>query len=622
MTDPTTTVDNRIVPARLSWQGDQPFSRQFGDIYHAPDGIAEVERVFVEPQRLDARFESGPHVFTVGEVGFGTALNFAVVAQRFLERAPAPARLHFVTVEKHPVAPHEFATLAHRRAQRLPIYAELAGAYPPLLAGWHRRHLAAGRIMLSVFFGDGITGFGDIVGRQRLPVDAWLLDGFAPDRNPQLWSEALWRTLAQLSDEGSTIATFSAVGAVRRALADCGFSMRKVDQRPHKRHSLAGVFTHTRGTTYKPARSVGVVGAGLAGAATARQLAERGVAVTLFDAAPSPPNRMAATLFHPRLLPDGSVGSRLRCMSYLYSTHWHEGTGSALPPCGALQFAGPNMPQSRLESAAETFARTGNWLFPVDSATASSLAGMPVRSHALFFPHARALDLGRLCDAAMSHHAVDYRPGSTSLGLSNDADQATVTMAEGASHYDHVVLCAGTGANGFEQAQYLELLPVWGQIDRIELARAPAMALVGDGFMTPMHPGWGVGATYEQKPWDEARATEFNLRRFHAWWRELTGADPQLTCAAKLRGSRAVASDRMPVIGTLFDAAGEPVPRLLVNTGHGSQGTVSAPFAAEWIASELSGEFAPCTRAELDAWGTMRFRLRQARRGPRHGGRA
>jgi len=77
----------------------------------------------------------------------------------------------------------------------------------------------------------------------------------------------------------------------------------------------------------------------------------------------------------------------------------------------------------------------------------------------------------------------------------------------------------------------------------------------------------------------------------------------------------------MPVIGTLFDDAGEPIPRLLVNTGHGSQGTVSAPFAAEWIASELCGEFAPCTRAELDAFGTMRFRLRQARRGLRHGGR-
>ncbi|HTK98359.1 MAG TPA: tRNA (5-methylaminomethyl-2-thiouridine)(34)-methyltransferase MnmD [Pseudomonadales bacterium] len=614
-------MGDRIIPARLSWQGDQPFSRQFGDIYHAPDGIAEVERVFVEPQHLDERFERDARAFTVGEVGFGTALNFAVVAHRFLERAPAPARLHFVTVEKHPVAPHEFAALAQRRARRLPIYAELARVYPPLLAGWHRRHLAGGRIMLSVFFGDGIAGFDDIVDRQRLPVDAWLLDGFAPDRNPQLWSVALWRTLARLSAEGSTLATFSAVGAVRRALADAGFSMRKVDQRPHKRHTLAGVFARARGEAYASPRSVGVVGAGLAGVATARQLAERGVVVTLLDAAPSPPNRMAATLFHPRLLPDDSVGSRLRCMSYLYSTHWYDGIGGAMSPCGALQFAGPNMPQWRLESVADAFAPTGNWVLPVDSATASSLAGLPLRRHALFFPHARALDLAQLADVAISHHFIEYRNGSRCLGVSSDADRASLTTAEGDSQYDGMVLCAGTGANGFEQARYLELLPVWGQIDRIELSRAPSMAMVGEGFMTPMDPGWGIGATYEQKPWDEARATAFNLQRFHAWWRELTGADAQLRCVARLRGSRAVASDRMPVIGTLFDDAGEPIPRLLVNTGHGSQGTVSAPFAAEWIASELCGEFAPCTRAELDAFGTMRFRLRQARRGLRHGGR-
>ena len=49
--------------------------------------------------------------------------------------------------------------------------------------------------------------------------------------------------------------------------------------------------------------------------------------------------------------------------------------------------------------------------------------------------------------------------------------------------------------------------------------------------------------------------------------------------------------------------------------------SVSAPFAAEWIASELAGEFAPCTRAEAELLGSMRFRVRQARRGPRHGAR-
>src|SRR5262249_20047672 len=151
------------------------------------------------------------------------------------------------------------AAIARRRSD-LPIYAELARAYPPLLGGWHRRHLAGGRVTLSLFFGDAAAGLSDIVDRQRRPVDAWLLDGFAPDRNPELWSDAVWRAIADLSGDGTTLATFSAVGAVRRGLEGVGFAMRKIDQRPFKRHTLAGVF-ESRGLArpQQPA-SVSVVG--------------------------------------------------------------------------------------------------------------------------------------------------------------------------------------------------------------------------------------------------------------------------------------------------------------------------------------------------------------------------
>jgi glycine/D-amino acid oxidase-like deaminating enzyme len=85
-----------------------------------------------------------------------------------------------------------------------------------------------------------------------------------------------------------------------------------------------------------------------------------------------------------------------------------------------------------------------------------------------------------------------------------------------------------------------------------------------------------------------------------------------------LRGSRAVASDRRPIVGGVYDAQFRRLPRLLLNTGHGSQGTASAPFAAEWIAGELAGEFAPLSPRK-SSWSSLRFRQRQARRGFRHG---
>jgi tRNA 5-methylaminomethyl-2-thiouridine biosynthesis bifunctional protein len=609
-----------MIPARLRWVGDQPFSEQFGDIYHAPDGVAEVQRVFVEPQHLIERLAACRGTFTIGELGFGTALNFAVIAQRHLEHCAPGARLHFISVEKHPIHQRDFAKLALRRKRTLPIYDELSRVYPPALAGWHRRYLAGGRITLSVFFGDGAAGFAGLVDRQRLPVDAWLLDGFAPDRNPELWRDELWRTIAKLSGGGTTVATFTAVGAVRRALAAAGFSMQKIEHRPHKRHSLAGTFTAARPVTFAPPRSAVVVGAGLAGVATARLLADRGIAVRLLDASDPPANRMAGTLFHCRLQMDGSPAAELRRMSYLLSSHWYDTVTGSLPH-GVLQFPSHTLPLPRLEELADRYAHSGNWVRSVDATTASCLAGLPVRENGLFFPHGRALDLGHLCGELHRHESIDYCPGTRVHRISTDTAGAYVTTNAETITCDQVVLCTGADTNDFTQSRYLELVPVWGQIDRIRPVRAPIVPIVGEGFMIPIGSDWGVGATYEHKTWEGDRARNFNLQRFDDWWRTLTGAAALREPTGKIRGIRAVASDRMPIVGPVFDPHGERHPRLMVSTGHGSQGTVTAPFAAECIASELAGEFAPCTHAEADALSSMRFRTRQARRGLRHGAR-
>ncbi len=613
-----------MIEARLRWNGDQPFSRQFGDIYHAADGAAEVQRVFVDPQRLIERFHARQGTFTIGELGFGTGLNFAVIAHHYLTRSPASARLHFISVEKYPVGYRDFEQLARRRQHDLPIYAELMREYPPSLPGWHRRHMAAGRITLSVFFGDADDGLTDIVSRQRVPIDAWLLDGFAPDRNPELWRDGLWRTMANLSATGTTVATFSAVGAVRRALSAAGFAIRRVDQRPHKRHSLAGTFNAKGQGDFTPPRSVIVIGAGLAGAATARRLSERGVRVSLLDTSTAPPNRMAATLFHCRMSSNSTQASAVRWLSYLYSNRFYSAcaTASTDPPPGVLQVPSHSLTPRRLERIADRYSDAGRWIRLVDAATASSLAGIPLQHSGLFFPHGRVLNLSNVCDDLMQHPLIDYRCGVTASAVATDADRATATTNAGTLTCDRIVLCTGAATNAFDQARYLELLPIWGQIDRITLDSPPDVPLVGEGFLIPLGSVCGIGATYEHAPWVNGRASEFNLRRFEAWWRVMSGTDTTQSTStddSTLRGTRAVTSDRAPIVGALFDPVGAPVPRLLVNTGHGSQGTVSAPFAAECVASESIGEFAPCTRAEYQTLSSIRFRTRQARRGPRHG---
>jgi len=91
-------------------------------------------------------------------------------------------------------------------------------------------------ITLSVEVGDA---------RQTVPAwegraDAWFLDGFAPARNPELWEEALMQAVAARTAPGGTCATYSAAGAVRRALDAAGFAVERRPGFGRKRHMTAG----------------------------------------------------------------------------------------------------------------------------------------------------------------------------------------------------------------------------------------------------------------------------------------------------------------------------------------------------------------------------------------------
>lgn len=53
--------------------------------------------------------------------------------------------------------------------------------------------------------------------------DAWFLDGFAPARNPDMWSLEIMQALFAKTAPGGTFATYAAAGFVRRNLIAAGF---------------------------------------------------------------------------------------------------------------------------------------------------------------------------------------------------------------------------------------------------------------------------------------------------------------------------------------------------------------------------------------------------------------
>lgn len=570
----------KIEPAALTWnERGAPYNTQFNDIYFSADGAREVARVFMEPAGIDARLRDSARM-TIAELGFGSGLNFVTLAAAAIK---AGCRLHFMSVELHPFRKTDLRQTRTRYTEvtELAILDELTNDYPALLPGWHRRQLGNGWITLSIYFGEVQRFVEELRNRHLHGIDAWLLDGFAPDRNPDMWDESLFEAMAQSSRTGATVTTFTSVGRVRRGLESAGFSMRRVDQRPMKRESLAGAWQGKRDAPPIP-ECVQVFGGGIAGCSMAAHLAMQGILVRLVEprsALATGASQMCAVQ-HARLLPDGSPLADWRVSSHLYSlafTHGHDGVHAM----GALQLPGPNLDVDRLERTFACYGDSGDWLKWCDTEEITQLAGVfSARSAAgLLFVGAPVVELDRLCQSLTTHPSID-------LNLDGQLDPALPT----------VWACA----QGYSEITALQSLPthtLWGQTDRVSMTEPPALAIIGDGYLAPCRDAVMVGSTFEYSAWDPQLATTTNITRLlgqpHAW-------------LGRQRAARLTAPDRMPIIG--------PMGNDWITTAHGSMGATSAHMAAAVIQSQIMGWLPPLDTKVIRTIDPGRFAARAARR--------
>src|SRR5699024_9413654 len=228
--------------AQLNWdpQG-QPLSSQFDDVYFSKaSGLDESRYVFIEHNQLAERFAAldEGHTFGIGETGFGTGLNFLAAWQHFLEHAPADTRLHYISVEKYPLQTADLAKALALWPELAELREQLLQQYLAIHPGFQHFRLDNGRVSLTLLIGEVLAMLKQLDGN----VDAWFLDGFAPAKNPEMWNDAVFAELARLSTPGSSLATFTSAGFVRRGLAAVGFTMQRPAGFGHKRQMLAGQF--------------------------------------------------------------------------------------------------------------------------------------------------------------------------------------------------------------------------------------------------------------------------------------------------------------------------------------------------------------------------------------------
>src|SRR4051812_42760651 len=210
-----------LVPARAELAADgTPWSAAFSDVYHsAGGGLAQARHVFLAGNGLPQRW-AGRERFTIIETGFGLGLNFLATWQAWRQDPARCGRLHFVSIEKHPFRLQDLRTLHERYPEVSEEAAQLHAAWPPLVPGGHRLVFEGGAVTLTLFFADIRTAR-----ELRLAADAIYLDGFAPAKNPDMWSPQTLRAISRLAAPGATAATWSVAASVRSALEETGFAV-------------------------------------------------------------------------------------------------------------------------------------------------------------------------------------------------------------------------------------------------------------------------------------------------------------------------------------------------------------------------------------------------------------
>lgn len=608
-----------IIPARLEYRDGVPYSTTYGDIYHSADGGAgQARHVFLHGCGLPGTWAQRAS-YVVLETGFGTGLNFLTTWAAWRADPSRPDRLHFLSVEKHPFRAADLARLHAQWPEFAALSTELLANWPVLMPGFHRIALDGGRVQLTLMLGDA----GDCLPRLQAEVDAFYLDGFAPDSNADMWQPGLLRELAKRARRGAAAATYTVAAPVREGLQHAGFVCEKRPGYGRKRHCLRARFEGVadgNGPAVKQQAAVpdhvAVVGAGVAGSAVAHALARRGVAVTLLERAPQIGQGASGNpvgVFRPLISRDDNLTTRLTRAAFLHDLRAWTGLGGAVEwsRCGVLHLARDGDAAAKQRQALADSAPPDDFARWVEAGEASELAGWPLAMPGVFYPSAGWVVPASLCRAWLDHPSIRLRTACSAARLEAFAagwrvlDRAGSLLVEA----DAVVLANARDVLHLAPDQAWPLHAVRGQITELPAGSLPQLrrVIAREGYVAPGPCQPLVGATYEHDDEDTVPRRDSDLANLARLEAILPGAIGHFDAGAVSgRASlRATLPDRLPIVGQV---AG--LPGLFVAAGYASRGVVWAGLLGEALADLMTRQPLPLEADLMHAIAPDRFMRR------------
>lgn len=666
-----------IKHAILNWnEQGTPVSREFDDVYFSnQDGPEETKFVFISGNQLPERFVTHENShFVVAETGFGTGLNFIILwdaFRRFIAAHPESKlkRLHFISFEKFPLKREDLQIVHQNWPQFSELCNELQRSWPLATPGCHRLHLDNSQITLDLWFGDVNQLLPTLDHSLNGKVDAWFLDGFAPSKNPDMWTPLLFQHMAQFAAKNGTFATFTAAGFVRRGLQEAGFNVSRIKGFGHKREMLIGTknteFTETqvnpspwyaRQAAENPF-DIAIVGGGIASAMTALSLLRRGAKVTLYCADALPAQSASGNhqgALYPLLSKEASPLSRFFTQSFTYARQTYDslfnvGINFDHQWCGVTQLS-YDAKSLRKNEAILSSHPLAEIAAAVSQEQIEALCGLPTQCGGIHYPMG-----GWLCPRQLTTNALSY---AENLGMSvcyqhqltrleRNEQNWSLSFSNGyVAQHATVILATGYQITDIAQAANLPLTAVRGQVSQIPTSESLNQlkhVLCYDGYLTPVdsqHQYHCIGASYirgdknteyRQEEQDDNRQRLINCLPEVNWAQHIDISDNLARVSV-----RSTIRDHFPMVGALpdykqlvevyrhldrrlkkreqFEQA--PIfPNLYLIAGLGSRGLCTAPLAAETLAGQIFNEPLPLSADILAALSPNRIWIRKLLKG-------
>jgi len=596
-----------ITPATLHWQDKTPWSDRYGDIYHSQDdGPGHAQHVFIAGNGLPERWQHRDR-FAILETGFGTGLNFLATWAAWQKDPHACQRLHYLAAERHPFSLKDLAIIHARWPQFAALAAELHTQWPLPLPGFHRLSLDGGRVILTLLLGDALHTLPQLTAS----IDAFYLDGFAPDKNPDLWSEPLFTQLARLAAPTATLATGCVTDPVRRGLQTIGLKVEKVPGFGRKHEILRGGFPGQSHPQTAPGHAL-IVGAGVAGCAAAASLCQRGWQVTLLEQRAAPAQAASgnhAGIVRPVLSRDDNLASRFTRAAFLHAARaWplmHP--APRFDACGVLHLAKDETDAAHQQTVIDALGFPAGFARWVGIAEASHIAGRPLAAGGWYFPGAGWAQPASLCHANLAACGARLALRCTTrleqLQRHSDGWHALDASGHSLAQADIVILTGGADMIGMSSLAHLPLRRLRGQVSLLPEASLAGLRCVvcRDGYVIP--PVDGIvctGASYDSET-DTTPSLVIHQNNLQKLEDALPGSHTNLDHIAGRIGFRAVAPDRMPLIGPLAE------PGLYALLGLASRGLVWSQLAGELLASQICAEPLPLEHALLRRVAAARY---------------